>query len=405
MKIPFSPPDIGEAEIAQVADTLRSGWITTGPKTKELERQVASFCHTSRAVCLNSATAAMELTLHQLGIGPGDVVITCAYTYTASASVVCHVGAKLVLVDCCKPSDGGSDCYQMDYDALERAITPRTKAIIPVDLGGVVCDYDRIFEIVERKKALFTPSDNKIQQALGRVAVMADAAHAFGAQWHGRMCGEIADFTCFSFHAVKNFTTAEGGAATWRDLPGIDNEEIYKNYMLLSLHGQSKDALAKTQLGAWEYDIVMPGYKCNMTDIMAAIGLAQMQRYPDLLARRRQIITRYNQVMDTLPVSYLHHYGEDFASSGHLYLVRLNGRDEQFRNDFIVKMAEREIATNVHYKPLPMHTAYKKLGFDIKDYPNAFAMYRNEVTLPLHTLLTDEQVEFLLETFAQLLRD
>ena len=405
MKIPFSPPDIGEAEIAQVADTLRSGWITTGPKTKELERQVASFCHASRAVCLNSATAAMELTLHQLGIGPGDEVITCAYTYTASASVVCHVGAKLVLVDCCKPSDGGSDCYQMDYDALERAITPRTKAIIPVDLGGVVCDYDRIFEIVERKKALFTPSDNKIQQALGRVAVMADAAHAFGAQWHGRMCGEIADFTCFSFHAVKNFTTAEGGAVTWRDLPGIDNEEIYKNYMLLSLHGQSKDALAKTQLGAWEYDIVMPGYKCNMTDIMAAIGLAQMQRYPDLLARRKQIITRYNQVMDTLPVSYLRHYGEDFASSGHLYLVRLNGRDEQFRNDFIVKMAEREIATNVHYKPLPMHTAYKKLGFDIKDYPNAFAMYRNEVTLPLHTLLTDEQVEFLLETFAQLLRD
>lgn len=405
MKIPFSPPDIGEAEIAQVADTLRSGWITTGPKTKELERQVASFCHTSRAVCLNSATAAMELALHQLGIGPGDEVITCAYTYTASASVVCHVGAKLVLVDCCKPSDGGSDCYQMDYDALERAITPRTKAIIPVDLGGVVCDYDRIFEIVERKKALFTPSDNKIQQALGRVAVMADAAHAFGAQWHGRMCGEIADFTCFSFHAVKNFTTAEGGAVTWRDLPGIDNEEIYKNYMLLSLHGQSKDALAKTQLGAWEYDIVMPGYKCNMTDIMAAIGLAQMQRYPDLLARRKQIITRYNQVMDTLPVSYLRHYGEDFASSGHLYLVRLNGRDEQFRNDFIVKMAEREIATNVHYKPLPMHTAYKKLGFDIKDYPNAFAMYRNEVTLPLHTLLTDEQVEFLLETLAQLLRD
>lgn len=399
MKIPFSPPDIGEAEIAQVADTLRSGWITTGPKTKELERQVASFCHTSRAVCLNSATAAMELTLHQLGIGPGDEVITCAYTYTASASVVCHVGAKLVLVDCQKED------YQMDYDALERAITPRTKAIIPVDLGGVVCDYDRIFEIVERKKALFTPSDNKIQQALGRVAVMADAAHAFGAQWHGRMCGEIADFTCFSFHAVKNFTTAEGGAVTWRDLPGIDNEEIYKNYMLLSLHGQSKDALAKTQLGAWEYDIVMPGYKCNMTDIMAAIGLAQMQRYPDLLARRKQIITRYNQVMDTLPVSYLRHYGEDFASSGHLYLVRLNGRDEQFRNDLITKMAEREIATNVHYKPLPMHTAYKKLGFDIKDYPNAFAMYRNEVTLPLHTLLTDEQVEFLLETFAQLLRD
>ena len=400
-RIAFSPPDITEAEIEEVADALRSGWITTGPKTKQLEGELSAFTGAARTACLSSATAALECALRALGIGPGDEVITSAYTYTASASVVCHVGAKLVLVDCCKPSD----CYQMDYDALERAITPRTKAIIPVDLGGVVCDYDRIFEIVERKKALFTPSDNKIQQALGRVAVMADAAHAFGAQWHGRMCGEIADFTCFSFHAVKNFTTAEGGAVTWRDLPGIDNEEIYKNYMLLSLHGQSKDALAKTQLGAWEYDIVMPGYKCNMTDIMAAIGLAQMQRYPDLLARRKQIITRYNQVMDTLPVSYLRHYGEDFASSGHLYLVRLNGRDEQFRNDFIVKMAEREIATNVHYKPLPMHTAYKKLGFDIKDYPNAFAMYRNEVTLPLHTLLTDEQVEFLLETFAQLLRD
>lgn len=334
-----------------MADTLRSGWITTGPKTKELERQVASFCHTSRAVCLNSATAAMELTLHQLGIGPGDEVITCAYTYTASASVVCHVGAKLVLVDCCKPSDGGSDCYQMDYDALERAITPRTKAIIPVDLGGVVCDYDRIFEIVERKKALFTPVGQQDSAGAGpRSGSWADAAHAFGAQWHGRMCGEIADFTCFSFHAVKNFTTAEGRALPpGRDLPGIDNEEIYKNYMLLSLHGQSKDALAKTQLGAWEYDIVMPGYKCNMTDIMAAIGLAQMQRYPDLLARRKQIITRYNQVMDTLPVSYLRHYGEDFASSGHLYLVRLNGRDEQFRNDFIVKMAE---PGNRHQRPL-----------------------------------------------------
>lgn len=398
MKIPFSPPDVGEAEIQQVVDALRSGWITTGPKTKELERRVAQFCHTSRAVCLNSATAALELTLHQLGIGPGDEVITCAYTYTASASVVCHVGAKLVLVDC-QP-----DSFEMDYDALENAITEKTKAIIPVDIGGKVCDYDRIFAIVEKKKSLFTPSDNKIQQALGRVAVVADAAHAFGARWHGKMCGEIADFTAFSFHAVKNFTTAEGGAVVWRDLDGIDNEELYKNYMLLSLHGQSKDALAKTQLGAWEYDIVITGYKCNMTDIMAGIGLAQMQRYPELLQRRREIIGRYDAVMDTLPVSVLRHYGEDFASSGHLYLVRLNGKDEQYRNDFIVKMAQRDVATNVHYKPLPMHTAYKALGFDIKDYPNAFRMYQNEITLPLHTLLTDEQVEYVLDSFVSILK-
>ena len=398
MKIPFSPPDVGEAEIEQVVEALRSGWITTGPKTKELERQVAQFCHTSRAVCLNSATAALELTLHQLGIGPGDEVITCAYTYTASASVVCHVGAKLVLVDC-QP-----DSFEMDYDALENAITEKTKAIIPVDIGGKVCDYDRIFAIVEKKKSLFTPSENKIQQALGRVAVVADAAHAFGARWHGKMCGEIADFTAFSFHAVKNFTTAEGGAVVWRDLDGIDNEELYKKYMLLSLHGQSKDALAKTQLGAWEYDIVITGYKCNMTDIMAGIGLAQMKRYPELLQRRREIIGRYDAVMDTLPVSVLRHYGDDFASSGHLYLVRLNGKDEQYRNDFIVKMAQRDVATNVHYKPLPMHTAYKALGFDIKDYPNAFHMYQNEVTLPLHTLLTDEQVEYVLDSFVSVLK-
>lgn len=398
MKIPFSPPDVGEAEIEQVVEALRSGWITTGPKTKELERQVAQFCHTSRAVCLNSATAALELTLHQLGIGPGDEVITCAYTYTASASVVCHVGAKLVLVDC-QP-----DSFEMDYDALENAITEKTKAIIPVDIGGKVCDYDRIFAIVEKKKSLFTPSDNKIQQALGRVAVVADAAHAFGARWHGKMCGEIADFTTFSFHAVKNFTTAEGGAVVWRDLDGIDNEELYKKYMLLSLHGQSKDALAKTQLGAWEYDIVITGYKCNMTDIMAGIGLAQMKRYPELLQRRREIISRYDAVMDTLPVSVLRHYGDDFASSGHLYLVRLNGKDEQYRNDFIIKMAQRDVATNVHYKPLPMHTAYKALGFDIKDYPNAFHMYQNEVTLPLHTLLTDEQVEYVLDSFVSVLK-
>ena len=398
MKIPFSPPDIGEAEIEEVVAALKSGWITTGPKTKELERQVAQFCHTSKAVCLNSATAALELTLHQLGIGPGDEVITCAYTYTASASVVCHVGAKLVLVDCQK------DGYQMDYDALEAAITEKTKAVIPVDIAGVICDYDRIFEIVEKKKALFTPSDNKIQQALGRVAVVADAAHAFGARRHGKMCGEIADFTAFSFHAVKNFTTAEGGAVVWRDIDGIDNEEIYKNYMLLSLHGQSKDALAKTQLGAWEYDIVMPGYKCNMTDIMAGIGLAQMRRYPKLLMRRCNIIGQYDAVMENLPVQVLQHYGEDFVSSGHLYLVRLEGKDEAYRNEFIRKMAELEVATNVHYKPLPMHTAYKKLGFDIKDYPNAYQMYHNEITLPLHTCLSDEEVEYVLDCFAKVLR-
>lgn len=398
MKIPFSPPDIGEAEIEEVVAALKSGWITTGPKTKELERQVAQFCHTSKAVCLNSATAALELTLHQLGIGPGDEVITCAYTYTASASVVCHVGAKLVLVDCQK------DGYQMDYDALEAAITEKTKAVIPVDIAGVICDYDRIFEIVEKKKALFTPSDNKIQQALGRVAVVADAAHAFGARRHGKMCGEIADLTAFSFHAVKNFTTAEGGAVVWRDIDGIDNEEIYKNYMLLSLHGQSKDALAKTQLGAWEYDIVMPGYKCNMTDIMAGIGLAQMRRYPKLLMRRCNIIGQYDAVMENLPVQVLQHYGEDFASSGHLYLVRLEGKDEAYRNEFIRKMAELEVATNVHYKPLPMHTAYKKLGFDIKDYPNAYQMYHNEITLPLHTCLSDEEVEYVLDCFAKVLR-
>lgn len=398
MKIPFSPPDIGEAEIEEVVAALKSGWITTGPKTKELERQVAQFCRTSKAVCLNSATAALELTLHQLGIGPGDEVITCAYTYTASASVVCHVGAKLVLVDCQK------DGYQMDYDALEAAITEKTKAVIPVDIAGVICDYDRIFEIVEKKKALFTPSDNKIQQALGRVAVVADAAHAFGARRHGKMCGEIADFTAFSFHAVKNFTTAEGGAVVWRDIDGIDNEEIYKYYMLLSLHGQSKDALAKTQLGAWEYDIVMPGYKCNMTDIMAGIGLAQMRRYPKLLMRRCNIIGQYDAVMENLPVQVLQHYGEDFASSGHLYLVRLKGKDEAYRNEFIRKMAELEVATNVHFKPLPMHTAYKKLGFDIKDYPNAYQMYHNEITLPLHTCLSDEEVEYVLDCFAKVLR-
>ncbi len=398
MKIPFSPPDVGEAEIEEVAAALRSGWITTGPKTKELERQVASFCHTKKAVCLNSATAALELTLHQLGIGPGDEVITCAYTYTASASVVCHVGAKLVLVDC-QP-----DSYQMDYDALEKAVTTKTKAIIPVDIGGVICDYDKIFEIVKRKQCLFTPSDNPIQKALGRVAVVADAAHAFGANQNGKMCGEIADFTAFSFHAVKNFTTAEGGAVVWKEIDEVDSEEIYRQYMLLSLHGQSKDALAKTQLGAWEYDIVIPGYKCNMTDIMAGIGLAQMKRYPDLLARRKEIINRYDAALKNLPVTVWQHYGEDFSSSGHLYLVRLNGKDEQYRNDVIVRMAQMDVATNVHYKPLPMHTAYRNMGFDIKDYPNSYQMYQNEITLPLHTCLSDEQVEYVLRCFAEALK-
>ena len=393
MKIPFSPPDIGEAEIEEVVAALKSGWITTGPKTKELERQVAQFCHTSKAVCLNSATAALELTLHQLGIGPGDEVITCAYTYTASASVVCHVGAKLVLVDCQKNG------YQMDYDALEAAITEKTKAVIPVDIAGVICDYDRIFEIVEKKKALFTPSDNKIQQALGRVAVVADAAHAFGARRHGKMCGEIADFTAFSFHAVKNFTTAEGGAVVWRDIDGIDNEEIYKNYMLLSLHGQSKDALAKTQLGAWEYDIKGTYYKCNMTDIMASIGLVQLKRYPGLLKRRRDIIERYTQGIAADDVDIMKHFTDEYTSSGHLYLVRLLGKDVKERNELITRLAEAGVATNVHFKPLPMHTAYKNMGFDIKDFPHSYNMYRNEITLPLHTCLTDEQVEYVIEQF------
>lgn len=396
MNIPFSPPDITELEIAEVVDTLRSGWITTGPKTKQFEKEIAALCHTSRAVALNSATAALELCLKVLGVGPGDEVITSAYTYTASASVVCHLGAKLVLIDTAPGS------YEMDYDKMEAAITSRTKAVIPVDLGGVVCDYDRIFQAVENRRALFTPN-GAIQEALGRVAVVADGAHAYGASRHGKMCGEIADFTSFSFHAVKNFTTAEGGAATWRDLPGIDNEELYRQFMLLSLHGQSKDALAKTQLGAWEYDIVMPGYKCNMTDIMAALGLAQTKRYPQLLARRRELIGRYDAALADEPVHTLRHYGPDFASSGHLYLVRMDGKDVPERNRIITQMAEAGVATNVHYKPLPMMTAYKALGFDMKDYPNAYDLYRNEITLPLHTRLTDEEAQYVIDTFRRLL--
>ncbi|WP_346663659.1 DegT/DnrJ/EryC1/StrS family aminotransferase [uncultured Merdimonas sp.] len=390
MNISFSPPDITEAEIEEVAEALRSGWITTGPKTKELERQVADFCGVRRAVCLNSQTACAEMTLRLLGIGEGDEVITCAYTYTASASVVCHVGAKLIMVDTQK------DSLEMDYEQMEAAITEKTKAIIPVDLGGIPCDYDRIYEIVQRKKGLFHAA-NPIQKAIGRVIIVADAAHAFGATWHGKPAGSIADFSNFSFHAVKNFTTAEGGAVTWREIEGIDSEEIYRRYQLLSLHGQSKDALAKTQLGAWEYDIIGPWYKCNMTDVAAAIGLAQMRRYPDLLARRKEIIGKYDAAFRPLGVEVLDHYNEEHQSSGHLYLTRVPGITPEQRQEMIVKMAEAGIACNVHYKPMPMMTAYRKMGFDIKDYPNAYQKFANEITLPLHTKLTDEEVEYVVE--------
>lgn len=394
MNIPFSPPDITEEEITEVVDTLKSGWITTGPKTKLFEKRIAEYCHTSKAVCLNSATACAEMALRVLGIGPGDEVITSAYTYTASASVICHVGATLILVDTQK------DSYEMDYEQLEDKITEKTKAIIPVDIAGVICDYDKIYEIVNRKKSLFK-AENDIQQKMGRIAVVADAAHAMGAMRDGKRCGEIADFTSFSFHAVKNLTTGEGGALVWKDIEGVDNEELYKQFMLLSLHGQSKDALAKTQLGAWEYDIVAPYFKCNMTDIMASLGLVQLRRYPDILQRRREIIEKYNEGLKDSLVTVLQHYGEDFASSGHLYLVRVNGKTREVCNDIIIKMAEKGVATNVHYKPLPLLTAYKDLGFDIKDYPNAHAMFENAITLPLHTLLTDEEVEYVIETFKE----
>ena len=391
-KIPFSPPDMSEAEINEVAEALRSGWITTGPKTKEFERLIAMCCQTDQAVCLNSATACMELILRVLGVGPGDEVITSAYTYTATASVTCHVGAKVVMVDT------APDSFEMDYDKLADAITEKTKVVLPVDLAGVVCDYDKIFAAVESKKHLFSPV-NDIQKAYGRVIVLADAAHAFGAKWHGKMCGEIADFTSFSFHAVKNLTTAEGGALTWRNHDGVDNESLYKQFQLLSLHGQNKDALAKTRLGAWEYDIVAPYYKCNMTDVMAGIGLAQLKRYPEMLYRRRQIIERYNEGLRGCDVQVLDHFGDDHSSSGHLYLVRLLGEDVEYRNAVIERMAERGIACNVHYKPLPMMTAYKNLGFDIVDYPNAYNQYHNEITLPLHTSLTNEDVEYVISNF------
>lgn len=385
--IQFSPPDISDEEINEVVDTLKSGWITTGPKTKLFEKQIAEYCNTSKAVALNSATAAMEMTLRLLGIGPGDEVITCAYTYSASASVITHVGAKVVLVD------SGKDSFHIDYDAIADAITEKTKAIIPVDIAGVMCDYDRIFEAIESKRHLLIPFNN-LQKSFGRIVVIADAAHSIGATYKGKMSGEVADFTSFSFHAVKNLTTAEGGMVTWKDIDGFDNEEIYKQYMLLSLHGQSKDALAKTKLGAWEYDIVAPNYKCNMTDIMASLGLAQFKRYPEILARRKEIIEKYDDLLSQLDVTLMKHYDEIYQSCGHLFLLRLNGKDEAFRNGVITKMAEKGVSSNVHYKPLPMHSAYQNLGFKMEDYPNAFDMYKNEITLPLHTLLTDEDVEY-----------
>ena len=395
-KVPFSPPDITESEVNLVSEALRSGWITTGPKTKEFERLIAMCCQTEQAVCLNSATACMELILRVLDVGPGDEVITSAYTYTATASVTCHVGAKVVMVDT------APDSFEMDYDKLADAITEKTKVVLPVDLAGVVCDYDKIFAAVESKKHLFSPA-NDIQKAYGRVIVLADAAHAFGAKWHGKMCGEIADFTSFSFHAVKNLTTAEGGALTWRNHDGVDNESLYKQFQLLSLHGQNKDALAKTRLGAWEYDIVAPYYKCNMTDVMAGIGLAQLKRYPEMLYRRRQIIERYNEGLKGRNVQVLDHFGDDHSSSGHLCLVRLLGEDVEYRNAVIERMAERGIACNVHYKPLPMMTAYKNLGFDIVDYPNAYNQYHNEITLPLHTSLTNEDVEYVISNFVDII--
>ena len=403
-KIPFSPPDISEAEIAEVAEAMRSGWITTGPRVKELEKRLAAYCHTSKVVCLNSATAAEELNFRICGIGEGDEVIVPAYTYTATASAAIHCGAKVIFVDSQK------DSTEMDYDKVAESITERTKAVVAVDLGGIICDYDKLYEAVESKKNLFHAKEGnelgaRIQQAVGRVLVFADCAHALGASRNGKMAGEIADFTDFSFHAVKNFTTAEGGASTWRDIKGIDNEEMYHQYQLYSLHGQSKDALAKTQLGAWEYDIVGPWYKCNMTDIMGAIGLRQLDRYPGMLARRKEIIGKYDAMCDDLGVQHLMHYGKDYQSSGHLYLTRIPGINDQQRREIIIKLAEQGISTNVHYKPLPMMTAYKKMGWDIKDFPNAYAYYENLITLPLHTKLSDEDVEYIIENYEKVVKE
>lgn len=403
MKIPFSPPDLTDAEIEEVASAIKSGWITTGPKTKELEREVAALCHTNKAVCLSSQTSCAEMALRLLGIGEGDEVIVPAYTYTASAEIVCHVGARLIFID------SQPDSLEMDYDAVEKAITDKTKAIIPVDIGGVPCDYDRIFSIVEKKKELFTPS-NDIQSKFGRIIVCADTAHAFGSTWHGKPIGSVADFSAFSFHAVKNFTTAEGGALTWKPREDLNDEEIYNQVQLYSLHGQSKDALSKNQLGAWEYDILGPWYKCNMTDIHAAIGLAQMERYPALLKRRREIIEKYDRAFKPLGVHTLLHFTEEHISSGHLYLTRIfkkNGEpvSDGERREIILKLAERGITANVHYKPLPMMTGYKKLGFDIKDYPNAYAHYANEISLPLFSRLTDEEVDYIIDNYTDVIKE
>lgn len=402
--IEFSPPDISELEIQEVVDALRSGWITTGPRTKQLEKNLAVFLHVERAVCLNSATAGEELTLRLLGIGKGDEVIVPAYTYTSTASVVIHCGAKVIFVDIQKDGDRITHAPEMDYDAVAAAINEKTKAIIPVDIGGIMCDYEKLLEVVESKKKLFR-SANELQERIGRVAVIADCAHAIGASRHEKMAGCVADFSSFSFHAVKNFTTAEGGAVTWNPELGLDNEEMYKSYQLYSLHGQSKDALAKTKLGAWEYDIVGPWYKCNMTDIMAAIGLKQLERYPGLLVRRREIIAKYDEACDQLGIFHVRHYGKDYASSGHLYLTRIPGIEEQQRNEIITRMAERGIATNVHYKPLPMMSAYKKYGWNIKDFPNAYDYYHNLITLPLHTRLTDDEVEYAVENWEDIVRE
>ena len=396
--IPFSPPDISELEVAEVVEALQSGWITTGPRTKKLERNIAEWIGTEKCVCLNSQTACAEMALRVMGIGIGDEVITCAYTYTATASVIAHVGAKIVLIDTQKNS------LEMDYNAIENAINENTKAIIPIDLAGIPCDYERIFEIVERKKHLYKPN-NEIQAALGRVAVMADTAHAFGAKWHGRMVGSVADFSSFSFHAVKNMTTAEGGALTWKTIPGISNEEIYKKLQLLSLHGQSKDALAKSKLGTWEYDVVGTYYKCNMTDVVAAIGLKQFERYPNMLKRRKEIIEKYDAALKPIGVITLNHYTDQWDSSGHLYLTRSPNITLEQRNEIINKMAERAVACNVHYKPLPMLTAYKELGFDIQDYPNAYDNFANEITLPLHTMLTDEDVAYVIAQYTEILKE
>ncbi|MDM0800788.1 DegT/DnrJ/EryC1/StrS family aminotransferase [Clostridium perfringens] len=403
-KVQFSPPDITQSEIDEVVDALKSGWITTGPKTKELERVVAQYSGTSKAVCLNSNTACSEMTLRVLGIKAGDEVIVPSYTYTATASIIEHVGATIVMVDC-EPGK-----FTWDYDKLEEAITEKTKVIIPVDLFGIPADYDRIMSIVEKKKSLFKPSNNKIQQALGRCIVMTDGAHCFGAKYKGKPVATYTDFINYSFHAVKNLTTAEGGAVTWRDIKGIDNEEIYHKYMLLSLHGQSKDALAKTQLGAWEYDIVGPWYKCNMTDVHAAIGLGQIRRYDSILSRRKEIIEKYNKAFLELPLELVKHYSDSYESSGHLYVVRLFDKsgdlvDSEIRNKFITKMAEFGVGTNVHYKPLPMHTAYKNLGFDINNYPNAYEQFQNTVTLPLHTCMSDEDVEYVINCVKKVFKE